>query len=132
MTTLKSIQVVNLLRPRIDLGPAVEVEQIAKDISQDSGFDEADVESLLRKAAGRRNFYLRLGRPVHLGELGNYTPKIDGKGNISAGLTLPRSLRKELTENFMGEILNQENIGKSRDQLVAEHLEAHPGDTVED
>ena len=131
MATLKSIQVVRMLGPRIDLGGAVGLEQIARDIAADSGFDVADVVSLLHKAAERRNFYLRLGHPVHMDQLGNYTPKIDGKGNIGASLTLPRSLRRELTQGFMGEIINKENIGKSRDELVAQYLADHPGDTVE-
>ena len=131
MATLKAIQVVRMLGPRIDLAPAIELAQIAQDIAEDSGFDVADVESMLHKAAKRRDFYLRLGHPVHMDELGNYTPKIDGRGTVSASLQLPRSLREDLTRNFGGEIVNEENIGKSRDELVAQYLAEHPGDTVE-
>ncbi len=67
-----------------------------------------------------------------MGELGNFRPKIDGKGNIGASLTLPQSTRKELTENFLGKIINRENIGKSRAELVTQYLAANPLDTVED
>lgn len=129
---VKKIQVVRELGPRINLGPAIELDNVAQDIAQDSGFDVADVASVLHKAAERRDFYLRLGRPVHLGGLGNYTPTIDGKGRVKASLRLPASVLESLREDFRGEVINRENIGKSREELCEIYLQLYPDATIED
>lgn len=129
---VKKIQVVRELGPRINLGPAIRLDDVARDIAEGSGFDVADVVSLLHKAAARRDFYLRLGRPVHLGGLGNYTPTIDGQGRFKVSLRLPASVLEPLSEEFKGEIINSEHIGKTRDELCQVYLQQHPGATIED
>ncbi len=126
------IKAINAFRPRIDLGPTVQKQELVRYIADRTGLNEGEVDVVLKELRDAIVFFHRQGRGVRLEGLGTYLPNIDLSGAFDVQHRLDPEIRKALNVpgTFTGAILNRENIGKSPDELVAMWNEAHPDDPV--
>jgi hypothetical protein len=77
-------------------------------------------------------FFNLMGRGVKLEGLGTYLPLIKHSGELNVSHRLDREIKNALNTPglYNREILNQENIGKSVDELVELWNAEHPDDPV--
>ncbi len=71
------------------------------------------------------------GRPVHTG-IAVYTPSIDLDGTIEVKVRVDKRILRALNAEgaFRGRIINRENIGKTRDDLIEQWNQDHPDDPI--
>ncbi|MBI3241572.1 MAG: hypothetical protein HYZ49_04685 [Chloroflexi bacterium] len=130
MTT--RLEAVEALRPRLALGPAATIEQLAEFIAGRTGVDVATSQAVLAELSEAVIFFARQGRPVTIDGLSTYSPSIDLSGEFDCTGRLDRKIVLALNqpESYSGEIANRENIGKATAELAALWDQAHPEDKV--
>ncbi len=124
------IKAINAYRPKIDLQPRVEMDDVVAFIARSTGLNESGVRQVLLELRDTIIFFTATGHPVKLEGLGTYTPSINVEGEVNLGYRVDSVLLSKLNEQFHGEIINKENIGKSTEELIAMWNEAHPDDPV--
>lgn len=102
-------------------------------IARSTGLNESGVRQVLLELRDAVVFFNLRGQPVKLEGLGTYSPKVDLEGTFGVGHRADVAIKKSLNApgKFQADIENQENIGRTSDDLVAMWNEAHPDDPVE-
>ena len=126
------IQAINTYRPRIDQGNTVQKAEYIRIVARATTLNEGTADSVLKETRDVIIQFGREGRAVKIDGIGVFTPTIglDGKLDISVrpdnalieGLNTPKT--------FSGTFINNENIGKTAEELVSMWNEAHPDDLV--
>lgn len=126
------IKAIHALRPRIEMGPTVQMAELAEFIAGRTGLNKSAIVQMLLELHDAIVFFNRHGRGVKLEGLGTYLPnvRLDGAINIQHRQSprLPQALNQS---HFAGTIINRKNIGKTSAELIALWNEAHPDDRVE-
>ena len=127
------IKAINFLRPKLQRGPTVQLEELAAFIARRTGVNKSEIVVVLCELRDAILFYFLTGRGVKLPGLGSYLPNLKPDGTLNTEHRQDRRLKQHLESSlyFSGKILNKENIGKSMDDLVAQWNAAHPDDPVE-
>jgi hypothetical protein len=126
------IQAINAYRPKIDLADSVQQPELVRLLADRTGLNEGEVSLVLKELRDVVIFYNREARGVKLEGLGTYLPKIGLDGRFSVSHRLDRDIVRGINTpgTFTGIIINDENIGKTADELVAMWNAAHPDDPV--
>lgn len=126
------IKAINEYRPKIELGRRAETNEIVDLIATRTGLNEGDVRQVLLELRDVVLFYNLQGRAVKLEGLGTYTPIIQLNGEFKVGHRADMALKRGLNTpgEFLGDIKNRENAGKTSDEIVAMWNEEHPDDPV--
>lgn len=127
----KKIQAVTAYRPRIQLGDPADVERFMQLVTQRTTLSPGVVKNVQESEVETLIGLLLEGRPVHTG-IAIYTPSIDLDGGVEVKVKLDRRVLNALNAKgaFKGKIVNEENIGKSADDLVTLWNADHPDDPV--
>ncbi len=128
----KAIQAVTAYRPRIDLEEAATEERFMELITQRTTLSSGVVKNVQESEVETLIGLLLDGRPVHTG-IAIYTPSMDLDGSIEVKVRVDKRVLRALNAEgaFRGRIINKENIGKSRQDLVALWNAEHPDDPIE-
>ncbi len=127
------IQAIKQYRPRLKRSRRVEPDTFAEYVASISSLTEGDVRHALADISHALLSLLRSGQSVRLEGLGLIMPGIDTQGRFVVRLKPDPKLRIDVRqrEEFYGEIINRQHIGKKGDQLVALWNAEHPEDLVE-
>ena len=127
------IEAINALRPKLALGPAANLEELAEFIAGRTGTDAGATRAVLAQLGEAVIFFARQGRPVTVEGFGTFSPLIDLSGEFDCSQHLDRQIVLGLNnpDSYSGEIVNRENIGKATAELVALWNAAHPDDLAE-
>lgn len=126
------IKAVQTFRPRLSLGPSVGLKDIVSMISARTGLNKGELQNALSELSEVVQFYNKKGQGVKLDGLGTYLPTINIKGKFSISHRLDKEIENALNTPgaYSGKIINKENIGKTKDDLIALWNEAYPDDPV--
>lgn len=130
MATL--IQAVSLYGPRVELSHTVKTREIAEYISARTSLNRGEVENVLTELNEAVIFFTRQGSPVKLARVGTFMPSISLEGILDVGFRLDTSIdgRLNAATEFIGNVKNRENIGKTSAELKALWNEEHPTDPI--
>lgn len=129
----KRIEAIKHYRPRLKRMRRVEPDEFAEYVAGISSLTEGDVRHALADMSHALLTLIRTGQSVRLEGLGLIMPGIDTKGNFTVRLKPDRSLLGNVRrcDDFFGEVINRQHIGKSGDDLVALWNAEHPDNKVE-
>ena len=119
--------------PRIKKGMMADVAEAANLIAGRTSLNESGVHEALLELKYVLGFFLKSGRSLKLPGLGLFSPFMSLNGKIKVSLRLDKEVVSELnkeTGGFKGDIINNDMIGKSVDDLVTRWNEEHPEDPV--
>lgn len=127
------IKAINFLRPKLQRGPTVQLEELADFIAHRTGFHKSEILAILLELRDAIRYFFLTGRGVKLPGLGTYLPNLKPDGTLDVEHRQDRRLKQDLNHSrfFVGTILNKENIGKSMAYLVSLWNERFPEDPVE-
>ena len=129
----KRIEAIRYYRPRLKRMRRVEPDEFAEYVASTSHLTKGDVRHALADMSHALLTLIRSGQSVRLEGLGLIMPGIDTKGNFTVRLKPDRSLLGNVrrSNDFCGEVVNRQHIGKSGDDLVALWNAEHPDNKVE-
>lgn len=127
------LKAIGAYRPRIKLGRMIQMDQLEPYIVARTSLNEGELHNVLRELCDAVIYFGLDGRSVKLEYLGVYTPKIALNGKLSIAHRLNNSLKRRLNDEgkFKGDVINNDMVGKSVDDLIARWNEEHPDDPVE-
>ena len=119
------------MRPRLELGRIIELDQLEAFIADRSGASRAGILQVLNELREALLFFNLDGRALRIEGLGRFSPKIALDGTITYSVAPDsRVLTRLSTKLYKGEIVNREHIGKTPEELVVIWNEKHPEDPV--
>jgi hypothetical protein len=122
---------INMMRPRLELGRIIEMDQLEAFIADRSGANRAGILQILSELREALLFFNLDGRGLRIEGLGRFTPKIALDGTITYTVTPDSNILTRMsTKLYKGPIANREHIGKTPDELIAIWNEKHPEDPV--
>jgi hypothetical protein len=126
------IQAIYKYSPHLKQARRVATQDLVDLIVQRTDASESAVCRVLLDLRDALVYFMRQGHSVTIEGLGTYTPTIGLNGRIHIGHRADRTLKRQVRplENFLGEIIHRENIGRSGDELVALWNAEHPEDPV--
>ncbi len=130
MAEIKILSVISKLRPRVVRSRTVDLDELAEEIAEQSGFDVGDARDFAYKFAAAMIRHLKVGDYVKLGEIGSFYVTCDRNKKLKVNYRASKEIRDELLTDFEGEFINGENAGLDDEGYAAKWLEMHPEDTV--
>ncbi|HJS20595.1 MAG TPA: hypothetical protein VJ785_17750 [Anaerolineales bacterium] len=126
------IKVIEIYRPRIELGHTVQKPELMRAVSRATGLVEGTTDQTIKEFRDQIIEYCRAGRSVKVEGLGTWTPNIGMDGTLDIQYRADTALTNGLNVpgTFTGRILNRENIGKSTEELYDQWNENFPNDQV--
>ena len=128
----KLIQAIKKYCPRIKLGKTVQLQESIEYISGRTGLNKGELRMVLSELSDMIIFFNKRGRGVKLEGIGTFHPSIDMNGKISVSQTLDMEISNALNipGEFIGDIQNKENIGKTSAELVEMWNKEFPADPI--
>lgn len=130
MAEIKIIAVISKLRPKVKRGHVIELDDLADEIAEQSGFDRGDARDFAYKFAQGLVSHLKYGDYVKLGDIGGFGVSCDKNKKLKATYRAAKAINDELEDDFRGEFVNGENAGLDEEGYAQRWLELHPEDTV--
>ena len=130
MAQITILAVIGKLCPRVERGRVVELDDLADEIADQSGFDRGDARDFAYKFAKGLIDHLKLGDYVKLGDIGSFSATCDVGLDVRVSYRPSRIIDQELDTDFKGEIANRENAGLDDEGFAQRWLTLHPEDTV--
>ena len=130
MAQINNLAVIGKLCPKVERGRVVELDDLADEIADQSGFDRGDARDFAYKFAKEMANHLKLGDYVKLGDIGSFSVTTDVDLDLRVGYRSSRIIDDELDTDFKGQIANRENAGLDDEGFAQRWLELHPEDTV--
>jgi hypothetical protein len=126
------IQVISILRPRVDQGSTVQKHELIRAISRATSIVEGVADLVIKEVRHYIVQFLLSGRAIKIEGLGTWTPIIGLDGTLDIQYRADPALIRELRTpgQFCGRISNPENIGLCGDELVAKWNKCHPEEPV--
>jgi predicted histone-like DNA-binding protein len=127
------IQAIRHYKPRLKRSRRIEPDEFAEYVASISSLSEGDVRHALSDISRALLSLLRSGQSVRLEGLGLVMPSIDTQGQFTVRLKPDRKLRLDVRnpQDYFGEVINRQHLGKDGDKLVALWNAEHPDDLVE-
>jgi len=119
--------------PRIVRGIPAQVEEVANLIAGRTSMNPGSVLQALKEFLYVLNFFISVGRSVHLPGVGTFSPSVKLNGKIKVNVRIDKDLISELNKSkssFKAKIDNLENIGLTVEDLVQLWNDEHPDDLV--
>jgi hypothetical protein len=128
----KKIQAIQRYGPRLKLGKAVTEDEYLNLVTFNSGVNRGTVQHVENANLEALIFLLKQGRPVHTGSA-IYTPFIKLDGHIVVHMDIVRRVEDAINvyDEFKGEMINAENVGKSSSELYDMWDAEFPDDLIE-
>lgn len=130
MAEINIIAVISKLRPKVKAGRRVDLDDLADEIAEQSGFDRGDARDFAYKFSQAMIRHLRFGDYVKLGEVGNFGLSCDKDKKLRVTYRASRAINNELSTDFRGEFVNGENTGLDAEGYAALWLSQNPEDEV--
>ncbi len=130
MSEIKIIAVIGKLQPRVKHGRRVDLNDLADEITAQSGYDRGDARDFAFKFAHALVEHLRFGDSVTMGEMGNFRLSCDKDKKLKVVYRASRDVKDWVARGFRGEFINGENAGLDDEGYARRWLELHPEDTV--
>jgi hypothetical protein len=126
------IKAVTTYRPRIEQGNTVQKPELVRAMSRATGLVEGTIELAIKELRDQILEFSRLGHAVKVDGLGTFAPSIDLDGKITISYRPDTFLNRGLNTPgiFSGTVLNNENIGKTSEELVTLWNSANPDDPI--
>lgn len=127
----KLIQAFAAYGPKIDLTEAAEPQRFMELITQRTTLSVGVVKNVQESEVETLIGLLKEGRPVHTG-VAIFRPSIDLEGKISVSVRVDKRIIAALNTPgaFTGNIKNNENVGKSTQEIVNRWNAEHPNDVI--
>ncbi len=127
----KLIQAFAAYGPKIDLTEAAEPQRFMELITQRTTLSTGVVRNVQESEVETLIGLLKEGRPVHTG-VAIFRPSIDLEGKISVSVRVDKRIISALNTPgaFTGNIKNNENVGKSTQEIVNRWNAEHPNDVI--
>ena len=119
-------------RPRLKLNRSVGADELAKYIARGTALNRGEIRNVLTELHDAIVYFNSQGTPVHIEDVGYFTPSIRLTGRLNVNLRLDPAIRHQvnLPGVYSGDVLNGENIGLQQDDLIALWDKEHPEDPV--
>ena len=127
------IKAINAYCPRIDQGATVQKRELVRALSRATSVVEGSMDQVMNELKYHIIEYCRAGRAVKVEGLGTWSPSIALDGTLSINYRPDPGFTYGINQpgEFTGPIINQENIGKTSEDLVTMWNDANPDDQVE-
>ena len=130
MAEIKIFTVISKLRPKIERGRTIELDDLADEISSTSGFDRGDARDFAFKFANALIKHLQYGDYVKLGDIGSFSVSCDKDKKLRVNYRAGGEIKGRLEQNFRGKFVNSQYAGLDDEGFAQKWLEMHPEDTV--
>lgn len=126
------LKAISLTRPRLKRSTAIRINEISEFIEGRTGIQRSSIKSALDELQATIIFFNKMGKAVVLPGLGTFTPHITLDGVINSKFRQNKELSTKLgtDEQYLEEIVNRDNVGKTPDELVTLWNEENPTDPV--
>ena len=120
-------------RPRVKLNKAVGADELAKYIARGSALNRGEIRNVLTELNEAITYFNSRGTPVHIEDVGYFTPSIRLNGRFNVNLRLDPAIRNQmnLAGVYTGPVINSANIGMKQQDLIDLWDAEHPDDPVE-
>ncbi len=127
----KLLQAIAAYGPRIDLTEAAEPQRFMELITQRTTLSAGVVKNVQESEVETLIGLLKEGRPVHTG-IAIFRPSIDLEGKISVSVRVDKRILSALNSpgSFTGNIKNNENVGKTIQEIAALWNNEHPDNPI--
>jgi hypothetical protein len=127
------IKAISEYRPRIILARTLTTEDVARLIEGRTALNEGEILNVLYELNNVARDSTLNGQSVSIHKLGIIRPSLRLDGRFRVHVRIDPSIRKAINvpAAFKGTVVNRENIGKSRADLVEMWNLEHPDDPVE-
>lgn len=129
----KEVKAIYAYTPRVKLDRVVGIEDIGSFIAGRSTFNEGMVMNMLMELQAALAHYANMGHPVRLNGVGLFSPRINKNGELGMNFKIDKHLKGKmnLSGEFKGEIVNNDMIGKSVEDMINLWNLEHPDEPIE-
>jgi len=126
------LKAISLMGPRLKHSTSIKINEISEFIEGRTGIQRSSIKSALDELQATIIFFNKLGKAVVLPGLGTFTPHITLEGVVNTKFRQNKELSAKLgtDEQYLEDIINRDNIGKTPDELVTLWNEENPTDPV--
>ncbi len=111
MADIKLISVISKLRPRVERGCTIELDTLADEIADQSGFDRGDARDFVYKFSQALIRHLKVGDYVKLGEIGSFSVSCNADKKLKVNYRASREINNRLAMDFQNDLTNGGNVG---------------------
>ncbi len=130
MAQINIIAVIGKLCPKVKQRRTVNLDDLADEIAEQSGFDRGDARGFAYKLARSLINHLKYGDYVKLSEIGNFYVVCDRNMRLRVAYRASKEINRELERDFRGEFTDDENAGLDEEGYARRWLELHTEDVV--
>ncbi len=130
MAEVTILTVISKLRPKVNRGRTVELDELADEIADQSGFDRGDARDFAFKFSQALVNHLKLGDYVKMGDMGSFGVSCDKDKNLRVKYYAAKGTKDALATGFRGTFTNSANAGLDEEGFAQRWLELNPEDTV--
>jgi hypothetical protein len=130
MAEIKILAVISKLRPKVKRGRTVDLDDMADEIADQSGFDRGDARDFAFKFSQALINHLKLGDYVKMGDMGSFGVSCDKDKKLRVTYRAAKGIKDVLATDFRGTFVNNANAGLDEEGFAQRWLELNPEDTV--
>lgn len=130
MATINIMSVIGQLRPRVKVERTVDLNDLASEISEQSGFDKGDARDFAYKFSSGLIRHLVKGDRVVLDDIGSFKVSCNKDKKLKVNYRPSKSINGALLTQFAGKFSNSSNAGLDDMGFAITWLKANPADTV--
>lgn len=130
MSDVNILTVINQLRPKVERGKIVKLNNLVNDIYGKTNLSRRDAHDFARKLTQAIIDNLAQANYVKLGEIGSLSISCDKNQALRVNYRASKAITQDLNEKFKGNFTNSNNIGLDEEGYAERWLEQHPEDTV--
>jgi hypothetical protein len=126
----KKIQAWTEFGPRLELGAAMDGEELIENIIAATNQSRGSVLAVLAELDVQIESGLKAGRIVQMPNGTHYRPVGKSDGSVDIDVRVNPDVDKRINAGFRGTWRNAQNIGKSEAEMIALWNAAHPNDPI--
>ena len=130
MADINILSIISKLRPRVIRGHIIDLDDLADEIAEQSGFDRGDARDFAYKFAASMTRHLKLGDYVKMGEIGSFSVGCDKNKKLKVRYRASQTIKDQLKTEFRGSFQNGQYAGLDDGGFADAWLAQNPGDTV--
>ncbi len=130
MSDVNILTVINKLRPKVERGKIVKLNNLVDEAIEQSGIDRQQARKFAQALTEVIVENLKKANYVKFGEVGSFSVSCDKDQKLRVNYRATKGINDELATNFSGEFTNSENIGLDEEGYAQRWLEQNPSDTV--
>lgn len=130
MSEVNILTVINQLRPKVERGKIVKLNNLVDEIYGKTNLSRRDARDFARKLTQAIIDNLAQANYVKLGEIGSLSVSCDKNQELRVNYRASKAITQDLNESFKGSFSNSDNIGLDEEGYAQRWLEQNPEDTV--